>query len=189
MQVLLQTLEALQHYVLVFPEKGGISDPESDVHSTDPDSHFAHKERITIFFLFVSVGVVSKILVLLLCKFEIEIWVCQLIQTLVSHQVSPRSDNLTLSVLFGREVIVKSDEHDQIPCSSHIGKGVFSWLFQVWGIGLSGGNFYILEEGSQQFEEQVIELIAVRVDDVEYFGERIVDVPDLVHKRIKVNLL
>jgi len=54
---------------------------------------------------------------------------------------------------------------------------------------LSGGNFYILEEGSQQFEEQVIELIAVRVDDVEYFGERIVDVPDLVHKRIKVNLL
>ena len=118
---------------------------------------------------------------LLLSWFYIEVWISESIDSLISHQMNPWWKLLAISLSFFREVVMKSDEHDQIASSSDICIRIFNIFSRERCLTDYCGYFNILKEFLNMLEEKIIELFNIRVDYVEYLIERVLDIPSLLH--------
>ena len=76
---------------------------------------------------------------------------------------------------------MKSDKHDQIASSSYICIGIFNIFGRERCLTNYCRYFNILKEFLNMLEEKIIELFDIRVNDVEDFVKRILDIPCLLH--------
>jgi hypothetical protein len=135
--------------MLILPKKSSISDAESYMHSTYPNGDLTHEERVAIFSFFVSIEVVGEVLILILGKFEVKVWICELVNPLISHKVGPRFDEFSLPVLLSLKVVVKPEKHNQISSSSYVSERILIGFRQDRCANLCGGDFDVLKEGSE----------------------------------------
>ena len=135
--------------MLILPKKSSISDAESYMHSAYPNGDLTHEERVAIFSFFVSIEVICEVFILILGKFEVKIWICELVNPLISHKVSSRFDEFRFPVLLSLKEVVKPEKHNQISGSSNVSERILIRFRQDRCANLRGGDFDVLKEGPE----------------------------------------